>query len=55
MKKHHLYPGYLLNRIAANHSGNPAKADPIQVLKVFFDYAGRAEQIKAFDDFAALH
>lgn len=50
-KQGHLYPGYWLNRIASNYSGDPFKADPMRVLKAFFDYAGRAEQIKAFDGY----
>ncbi|WP_262919229.1 hypothetical protein [Niabella hibiscisoli] len=40
MKKHHLHPGYLLNRIAANYSGNPAKADPMRVLQSFLIMPG---------------
>ncbi len=50
-KQHHLHQGYFLNRIAANYNGNPVKADPMQLLQSFFDYAGRAEHIKAFDGY----
>lgn len=45
--------GYWLNRIAARYHRNPFKANPLQVLKAFFDYAGSAEQIKALSDFCS--
>ncbi|MCH5690859.1 hypothetical protein LWM68_45485 [Niabella sp. W65] len=50
-KQHHVSPGYWLNRIAVHYNSDPFKANPVKVLQAFFDYAGRAEQIKAFDDF----
>lgn len=50
-KQDHISSGYWLNRIAVQYNSDPFKANPLKVLKAFFDYAGRAEQIKAFDDF----
>ncbi len=50
-KQDHILPGYWLNRIAVHYNSDPFKTNPVKVLKAFFDYAGRAEQIKAFDDF----
>ncbi len=50
-KQDHILSGYWLNRIATQYNSDPFKANPVKVLKAFFDYAGRVEQIKAFDDF----